>query len=150
MPLTKVKCHSTNIKDLHYGILSCFPSMIWSPRKLVPLLTFVISLSTHRSLSEWSCASISLELPVSETGLGSVSPAVWKWLEVYWFHIYHQNTVCFFCLPYAVVCMLLGAIFFLDNYRNKRFTSVFWEFGIDKRIGMSHVALLKGTVSFRV
>lgn len=41
---TKVKCHSINSEDLHYGVLPHCPSMLWSARELVPQLTFIISL----------------------------------------------------------------------------------------------------------
>lgn len=43
---TKEKCHSINSEDLHYGALPRFPSILWSARELVPLLTFIISLRT--------------------------------------------------------------------------------------------------------
>lgn len=36
-----IKC-----EDLHYGVLPCFPSMLWSARELVPLVMFVMSLGT--------------------------------------------------------------------------------------------------------
>lgn len=155
---TKVKCHSTNIKDLHYGILSCFTSMIWSPRKLVPLLTFIISLSTHRNLSEWSCASIPLELPVSETGLGSMSPGCLKVTRsVLVSYLPSKPCFWFVCLFFALCICLLASWCYcfwisigIRDSLHFFFFSENWKFGIEKRTGMSHVALLKEIVSFRV
>lgn len=45
--LTLAACNTkVNSEDLHYGVLPRFPSVLWSARELVPLLTFIISLRT--------------------------------------------------------------------------------------------------------